>query len=1078
MNGERDSLCFVGRHAETAALGNALTRAVAGAGSLWLVTGDPGIGKSRLTERLGEHAQGQGFVVLVGRCWEAGGAPPFWPFTQALRALWRQLPEAALLRLLADKGEYLRSILPEIDRRVSGLPKTPTLEPEQARFRQLDAVATLLCDAAQEAPLLLILEDLHSADAASVTLLELLLPYLRSSRLVVLGTYRETEADAHAIGPTLSRIAAQGRAVTLTPLGRDEVRGYIEQAAGIPVSERVVDGVLRATEGNPLFVVELVRLLVATPEGLEPIENTDRLPIPPTVRHTIGQRLARLPREVQLLLRQAAIAGREVRTSDLAHLAARDPEQLQGALRSATEASVLVEVERGRFRFTHVLLREVLYKELESPVREALHLRLANALSAEGASPASELAHHLALAGPPARERAIQALLVEAHYACQQYAFEAAEAALMRALGFAQTQPHARSLQAQILVELGRARILAGKLALGQATCRDALALAREAGAPELMARAALEYGSMLVYAVVDHQLVRFLQEALEALGSGDNVFKARVLARLAAALQPAEDPEGPMALARAAIDMARRLGDRHALLDAIRTGCSALMDIAPPEERRSLNRELVELAVDLRDVPAEMRGHMRLAFDCYELADLAGANAAIDACSRLAQRLDLPHFKWKALAFEAMRLTWSGQFDDAEQIAAEAEQLGRQVQDPNAARSLLAQRIQRLRLQGRWEEMEALLPSLEAVFAGTPVGEQIARVLAQGERVRAGRRYELSQKDHEAMAAMLRFGDCTLRAALATVARAAGLRDISQALIALCDPVRHHLASGGMSVMTWEAPVGVSLALAHAALGQRREALALLDDARRRMIALGSAPHAAWIAVEHLALLTPAERAAPPGAALLAEAAGAARKHAMPGLMERLRSFDSTAPPDQQSPKMLAGVIMMRHGDYWEIDGGSERVRLRDSRGLQMLELLVQSPGQGIHVLELSNPGAAAHIDRGDAGPLIDVQARTEYRERLTALRAELEEAEAWRDLHRADRLREEIEALTGELGRSLGLSGHHRKAGSAAERARSNVQRRLKDAIGKIAAHCPELGRHLDWAVRTGTYCSYRPE
>jgi hypothetical protein len=179
-----------------------------------------------------------------------------------------------------------------------------------------------------------------------------------------------------------------------------------------------------------------------------------------------------------------------------------------------------------------------------------------------------------------------------------------------------------------------------------------------------------------------------------------------------------------------------------------------------------------------------------------------------------------------------------------------------------------------------------------------------------------------------------------------------------------------------------------------------------------------------------------------------------------------------ATPPADARDPRFA----LVREGEYWTVSWGGQTLRLRDSRGLQVLDRLVAHPAQEFHVLQLVAPGDDVG-DRGDAGPVLDDVAVQRYRTRLLALREQLEEAEAFADTARAERAREEVEFLTGELARAVGLGGRERRAGGAAERARTTVQKRLRSAIGRIAEGLPELGKHLDRAIRTGTFCSYAP-
>lgn len=179
-----------------------------------------------------------------------------------------------------------------------------------------------------------------------------------------------------------------------------------------------------------------------------------------------------------------------------------------------------------------------------------------------------------------------------------------------------------------------------------------------------------------------------------------------------------------------------------------------------------------------------------------------------------------------------------------------------------------------------------------------------------------------------------------------------------------------------------------------------------------------------------------------------------------------------SSPPP----PSPGAPLTMTAEGDVWAITHAGRTFRVKDSRGVAILAELVREPGRAFHVLELV--GSAAGADAGDAGPLLDARAKAAYRERVAALEEQLAEAEDFGDPGRSARAREELEALRAELARAFGLGGRERRAGAAAERARTNVKRRLQLAIRKIGEHDPELARHLGWAVRTGTFCTYEPD
>jgi hypothetical protein len=194
---------------------------------------------------------------------------------------------------------------------------------------------------------------------------------------------------------------------------------------------------------------------------------------------------------------------------------------------------------------------------------------------------------------------------------------------------------------------------------------------------------------------------------------------------------------------------------------------------------------------------------------------------------------------------------------------------------------------------------------------------------------------------------------------------------------------------------------------------------------------------------------------------------AGSARA-ATPGQPRAIAQETAAQPP--------GAVELALEGEYWTVRGFGELSRVRDNRGMRMLAQLLEQPGRELHVLDLS--GALEPVDGGDGGEVLDAQARAAYLERARELEAELEQAEAWNDAGRRERAQEELDALRAELSRATGLGGKARRSGSAVERARVNVRRRLTLALDHVHKTSPALGRHLRACVRTGVYCSYQPD
>lgn len=1067
---------LIGRSQELADLNASLADAQAGRGALWFLRGEPGIGKSRLAEELTRAATERGFATAWGRCWEAGGAPAYWPFIQILRALARGPSAAAFQEQAPSRAQVLEQLVPECLSVPHQHEPLPTLEPDQERFRLLDAIAGLLGDVADHAPVLLILEDLHAVDASSALLLEFLAGQLRTLPVVAVGTYREADAQRRPEWPTLSRVAASAQIVSMRRLDRTQTRTLVAEIAG--AGDDVADTIWGITEGNPLFCMEMARGLAAhgTP-------RPEALALPPSVRAAIRERLHDLPPPTRALAARAAVVGRDFTLEQLAHLSGEDEAQVSATLGPAVATGSIAEVAPGSFRFDHILIREVLYDDLERDTRHGLHGAIADRLEAGTTDgvPWSEVAHHrFAASDAPG---GIAAALQAANQCRHQLAFADAAQWLARALGA--LPPDADGWRrGDLLRELGAAHLSAGEIEAGRAACIEAAALARDLQDAQRLALAALEYGSIYVFASVDGTLVDLLREALDGLPRDDNPLRARVSARLAAALQPHDDPQVPFALARDAVAMARRLGDRQVLLHTIRAASSALMDLADPAERLALNREHIELAAVLGDRVEELRGHMRAAFDAYELMDLASAHASIDAVVRIARTLAQPHYAWRALSFRIMRATREGRFTDAARLHAEAVAVARRAGDPNASWALAFQDIERLALCGCFDDVAAAVAQTRELVVDDAFFALYARILRGHALARTGTLSTADAPSPDDCVRALATGDLVLLAALSRIAIASGDRALAARVAPRLASHRQRNASGGMSMMVWLGPVAAFEGPLAAMLGDLDGAVDRLDEAIAQTRADGGRPLAAWSQLELARILHTRARPGDHARALacLGDAESEARELDMPGLLENVRvledqigqgqSLDPAAPPPSGA---TTPITLVRDGEGWSLAHDGTVHRLKHTKGVAILARLVAEPGREFHVLDLA--GAQPEASTGDAGEWLDEEARRQYRTRAEALRDALAEAQEFGDLARAEKAQAELEALEAELSRAVGLGGRARRAGSASERARVNVQRRIRDALNRISALDAVLARRLDRSVRTGTYCCYDP-
>lgn len=1089
---------FVGRERELTELAFALDEGCAGIGSVWLIGGEAGIGKSRLVEEVARAAASRGATVLDGRCWESGGAPAFWPWVQVLRGLARELGVASLRELCGPRAEALMPLLPELAPRGASWAGVAQ-DAEQARFQVLEAASGLLVAAAQRAPLLVTLEDLHAADASSLVLLDFLAREVTRARIVVLGTFRDSDLEIGAAAPHLARVARSARQLHLRRLAELEVQTLLERVAGAALAPSVAAAVSAATEGNPLFVVEMARLVASDPARAAGWIGQGGLPLPATIRATFRDRIAHLDGEARELLQIAAVLGRDFTTTAVAEVVERGEAEIAAPFARAAEAGLVTRLAPESYRFTHILAREVLHDELAPERRWGLHARRAEALTRaveRGGEPAwSEIAHHWTWAGPDGRRHAVPAQVRAAEQATARFAFEDAALALERALACADAanldEPVRR---VELRLALARACNLAGDSVGARRACTAVLEQARRERSGELFARAALEYAAGYVYGGVEGPLVELLAEGLAILPPGDGALRARLMARQAAAQQPARAPEEPLELARAAVAMARRVGDPHALLLALRDAGSAFMDSGPVDDRIALSTEHVALAERLGESVDAWRGSLRLVFDHFERDDVERAKLAIESAARHAERLGHPHYRWPLVGFRAMAAVREGRFAEGRRLLEEARALARAARDPNGERSLLIHELLRLRLEGRWDEERARIGELVERFRGLTSGELISKLWAYAVAPEGEAEALLTETDLERAIAL---GDSSELALLVVVAERRGdpalARRIAERFAYRTDA---NVRWGLFGVMV-EGPVRQYLARLAVLYGRRDEAYAHFEVALARARATGARPYAAWIEYDFARALL-----ADPAldAARRARAADLAR-HAhdeataldMPGLAVGARALveRSSEPQPRREPASAAsparaettdpGVrrfTLAREGELWAIEHGGRRFHVADTKGLKILAALVERPGHDWHVLDLVSPQGARVTAQGDVGEMLDARARAEYRERLVALREEIEEAQSWNDGPRAARASAELESLTAELGRALGPRGRVRRTGSDAERARVNVQRRVRDAIRRIGESDPALARHLTRSIRTGTVCRYEPE
>lgn len=724
---------LVGREPELAQLSAGLAAAFAGRGSLFLLVGEPGIGKSRVAEELLHEARTRGAIALVGRCWEAGGAPAYWPWVQSLRAYAGRTDTATLRAQLGGTSE-IAQILPELRELSADLPAT-SLETEGARFRLFDATARFLKAAAAARPLVLVLDDLHAADEPSLLLLRFLAGQLGESRILVVGTYRDVDPTVREpLTSTLAELARE-RVTYRIPLGglrAADIYRYIELNYDLEPSPELVEAIQTETEGNPLFVGEVVRLLAA--EGF--LANVDvralsTLGVPQGVREVIGRRLSRLSDECTQMLTLASVLGREFRLDALERLTQEPGELLLELLDEAAEARVIVQVPgaRGSLRFAHALIRETLYDQLTTVRRVQLHRRAGEALeylyAAHPEPHLAELAYHFfeATAGGDA-EKAVEYARRAADRALDLLAYEEAARLLRIALeALDLVDPTDERKRCELLNALGEAESRAGNTRFAKEALWGAAEIARRLELPRELARAAVVYGGRIVYARAgdDPRLVPLLEEALAALGEDDSELRTRLLGRLAGALRDEHSRERRDALSAEAVRLARVSGNPAALAYALDGRLSAIVGPDTLPELLATADELRELGESTGDtervVSARFFRFMVYATRC----EMAEAQIELAAATQMAEKLHQPAQLCQTAAAEAMVALARGEFAKGEALSQQAYEYGQGSIPEVAASAMHLQAYELGAAHGSLADLEPMLRMNSAKYPSRP---------------------------------------------------------------------------------------------------------------------------------------------------------------------------------------------------------------------------------------------------------------------------------------------------------------------------------------------------------------------
>jgi tetratricopeptide (TPR) repeat protein len=1103
---------FVGRKRELEELRAGLNNATAGRGRLFLLSGEPGIGKTRLAEEISNYASALGMGVLWGRCWEGGGAPAYWPLIQILRTAFADRDNEQLQKLLGPNATEIARLIPEIKTCLPALevPRATT-DSESARFLLFDSVATLLKTLARTEPLLLVVDDLQDADQPSLQMLRFIARAAKDAPLLILGTYRDAEVKRSSqLGKLVGDLIREGHLLPLTGLSKVEVGDFIESRTGRPAADKLVADLYHVTDGNALYVEATVRLLKLDENLGRAANDRDGFKIPDGVRESIRRQLDTLSEEANSLLAIASVIGTEFDMRLLERVSGNSAELIVDRMEEAARIGILTSPTPGyaQCRFSHALIRGVLYEELTAKKRIQLHGEIGTALEDTHKSDLkphwAELAHHFTQAG--VRAKAIDCWIEAGQAAYSVFGFEEAASCWRAALGMTEQQRTDPLLLARVHERLGDLT-MAGDAGPSEtlAHLEAALRTYQALGDTRRTARVHIHLGNLMSTNLAALDIPTALGHFRKAEALINRFPEDALLGFLyggfgAAAREAMQTKEG-LRTSDCSMQIAQRLGNDVLWINAAALHSDLLLNAGRIREALALADEAYIKADALNEAGVACTAAVVRGANYTQLLDPCQAESCISRELRKARLKQSPQLRDSLLFWlEAAHLR-KGELHDSERPRIE----GRTDSFTEGKRRIFS---------GEWE------------LAGSEIARSLKYARRAGSRDATARLMFYAARISR-LTGQLGEGVTQLRESLSlcsddlnSLCEMEARPELSLLLVELqsLSEAQLHLARCREIMAEGEDWRGLAGSVA-CAEGVVAAAEGKYEDAETkfgRAIEIFREYQGPFDEAEVLynwgrALNKSGERERAndklDAAVEIYRRCGAGERW-----VERVEAVRAPAATLQSLPAEGTGQqkqaqnegVFQREGDIWTITYEGQTLRLRDFKGLSYIACLLQHPGEEFHAASLatgvdsanSSEDSEARSELGamtreqlaernlragapeDAGEMLDAQAKAAYRRKLEELREELEEAREFRNPERIAKAEDEIEALSKELSRAIGRRGRHRRAGSTPERARLSVTNAIKVAIEQVARKHSGLAAHLTASIRTGTYCCYRPD